>query len=234
MSANGTTRVGNRCACIWLIAAAALFLPACGAHDRASREQGVLRALRTGSPARRRAALLRLDQELQAEAVQKAVQHVLSSDVDPAARALAAGALGRSRRRVFVEELRLSARTDTSWVVRERALRALTAILGEEAAQDIESALRDDPHPTVRVSATVLAASTLAPPRAARLILEGLRDPSTVVRLSARRWLVAIVGPLDIPPGDYERWKEAIDQCTQFQDVRRQARTRRPASTPQP
>ena len=191
-------------------------------------EQQTLKALRSPRPAERRQALARLPRGAVTPAVREAVEQVMRTDVDPGTRGLAAQALGRAGRAQAVEQLRLSAQQDTSWAVRRQALRALVLILGARACADIESSMAKDPDPTVRAEAISLAAQSLEPPQAARLIVEGLRDAAAVVRLSAYTWLREILGAEGISLEDYARWKEAIEQAKKFRDVRRKPAGSRP------
>ncbi len=197
----------NRVVC-WLliVSSGAFLLGGCGILGGPGREQRVLNALHSKRPEQRRRALSDLAGKPATSAVRKAVEHVLYTDVDPTARAFAAEALGSFGGQESVEQLRLSAQRDISWVVRRRALRALVSILGGDAAEDIEFSISKDRHPTVQIEAIELAAEA----GAARMIVEALQDPSTAVRLAAYQHLRRLTG-LDMPPDDYEGWRGRLE-----------------------
>ncbi len=172
-------------------------------------------ALRSADPVKRQKTLIALkelaagDKGISSADLHKAVEHILATDVDPSARALAADVLGELALPAHAEQLSLSLRQDSQWIVRRRAARALVKIKGSEAAQDIALCLKNDPHPFVRVEAIELAASALEPKRAAELILEGLKDEALEVRLAAYLTLKDLTG-LQVPTEDYELWQVAL------------------------
>jgi len=203
----------------WALLAMVL-LAGCAAQGQRGGQESLLRRLRSPDPALRRAALKRLVPGPAGSPVRGAVEAILGTDVDPATRALAVEALARGEGESSVGRLREAATGDTSWMVRRRALRALVSVLGPRAAADLKRAMRDDPHPTVRVAAVELAVRTLEPADAARLVVEALRDPSPPVRLAAYHRLRLMVGALEVPPDDYGRWKQAVEQATELRDLR--------------
>ena len=142
-------------------------------------------------------------------AMRGALEQVLSTDVNLTARALAAEALGNLGMRSSVEQLRLSARRDTSWVVRRRALRALARVLGNDAPPDLAYTLERDPYGGVRVAAVDLAAQLGSEGSRNELLLKALQDQDNAVRINAYMHLKRLTG-LDIPPGSHEKWRREI------------------------
>ena len=195
----------------WILAAvgaAALLMGGCGMLGGRTHEERILAALRSEDRADGRKTLLDLEGQA-TPAVREAVERILATDMEPRTRAIAADALGRSGMQECAAELRQSAREDSHWIVRVRALRALVQILGSRAAEDLEFSLKNDPDPTVRVEAVKLAAPVLPEREAARLIVEGLKDRAQEVKLAAWLELENLTGQ-EISPNDYDRWYEYV------------------------
>ena len=144
-------------------------------------------------------------------ALREDVEQVLGTDVEPANRALAADVLGVIGMRESLNQLRLYAVSDSSWLVRVRALTALTRIQGWRSSGDLQVALEKDPDATVRVEAVNLAAERLQSKSAAELIVRGLKDRDSAVRVAAYQKLVRLTGK-NIPLADYEKWLKAVSE----------------------
>ena len=193
------------------LALLAILASGCSLLSRKPSEEKLLSALASDDREARRQALLEVEPTQGAPDVRKAVEGILANDLDPTTRGLAADALGRLGSRESAAELRLSARKDVHWVVRQRALRALVQILGGDAAEDIELSLKSDPAPAVRVEAVKLAAKTLDSKKAALLLVESLKDTAGEVKLTAHAELKVLTGA-DFSPNDYKRWRELVEK----------------------
>ena len=172
-------------------------------------DEAILKALNSNETARRRAGLERLRSRRPGPGVARRVEELLSTDVDPINRTLAAEVLGRADGESATEELRFRARSDISWIVRRQALRSLVSILGAGAAGDLQYSVTRDAEPAVGVEAVDLAATVLPDDLAIPILLSALESPEKAVRLEAHAHLVGLTG-LTIPPGDHEAWKARL------------------------
>jgi hypothetical protein len=172
-------------------------------------KQKRLMALRSTDPDRRIQTLSRLEGKV-TPPMRGTLEDILRNDMSPSARGMAADALGELGDKKSVKELRLSARRDSSWVVRRRALIALGEILGQEVAGDLRYALQNESDEAVLVEAVRLAAQRLNGQAQDETLLLGLRSSSSAVRLTAHQNLTEITGK-NIPPGDVARWEDALE-----------------------
>ena len=171
-------------------------------------EQRKINALQSADSSERLDALKDV-KDCATPAMRPILEKLLGTDVEPTARALAAEAIGGLGMKDSEETLRLAARRDTSWLVRERALGALVRILGAGAAADLDFAVTNDPYPTIRLKAIEMAVTTLDPKARGALLLKGLKDPSKAVQLTAHKYLKELLG-LDIPPDHYAEWSQRL------------------------
>ena len=143
--------------------------------------------------------------------VRKDLERVLSTDLEPANRALAADVLGLVGMQESLGELRISAGRDRSPLVRKRALRALARIQVWRSGADLRVALGKDADPGVRVEAINLACRFLQPKAAAEVALEGLKDKDKAVQVTSYHSLCRLTGR-DLPPSDQEGWAKVVGQ----------------------
>jgi HEAT repeat protein len=136
------------------------------------------------------------------------LEAVMARELDPASRAIAADLLGEIGDPASAPELRQSARADTSWAVRKRALEALAKVQGAKSADDLRYALANDPDPEVRQEAVLLAAHNLPAAQAQPLLLDALSDRADVVRLQADAMLSRLTGLSAAPNAG--SWKAAL------------------------
>ena len=189
------------------LAALALAGVSLGCSGLASGQQ-LIRAARTAPVTEdRRQALIELKGRTE-PGMRQDLEAVLSQELDPASRALAADLLGEIGDAASAPELSRSARADTRWIVRRRALDALARVQGAAASDDIQFALRNDPDPEVRTEAAVLARKSLPQADSVPILLGALRDHSSVVRLQAAAMLEDMTG-LHVAP-DAESWQKAL------------------------
>lgn len=192
--------MGLACMCCW----------GCGLLS--SPDDELVAAMRLGkTPEVRRQALLKLRDRAR-PAMREDLEIVLSRELDPSIRALAAQVLGELGDADAVAALRDSLRGDPSWVVRERALAALARLLGSEVGEDLEYVLEREPRPAVAVKALELAREHLAekePDRLLKLLMAALGDASPAVRLRADALLKELTGLSAAP--DPVSWRKALD-----------------------
>lgn len=197
----------GRCRLACLAAAVALVGVSFGCSGLPPKQQLIRTARTAPAPADRREALVELKGRTE-PGMRQDLEAVLSQELDPASRALAADLLGEIGDAASAPELSRSARTDTRWIVRKRALDALARVQGAGAADDIQYALHNDPDPEVRTEAAVLARKCLPRADAVPLLLGALRDHSSVVRLQAAAMMEDMTG-LHVAP-DAESWQKAL------------------------
>jgi len=173
-------------------------------------EQRARAGLRSRSAPERRETLEDL-KDRPVAGVRKDVEQVLSTDIEPANRALAADVLGLIGMRESLDGLRVWAGRDRSPLVRGRALRALARIQVWRSGADLQVALQKDADAGVRVEAINLACRFLQPERAAEIILDGLKDKDKAVQVTAYHSLARLTGR-DLPPNDLEGWAKVVSE----------------------
>jgi HEAT repeat protein len=136
----------------------------------------------------------------------------IAHELDPAARAVAVDLLAEIGDPASADELRVSLKSDTHWVVRERVVVALGQLLGAQVAPDLEYVLGNDQDMQVRSQALQVAFEHMGGEDAIPLLLGALDDPATAVRLRAASLLEALTG-LSAPP-TADGWRRALHKGT--------------------
>jgi hypothetical protein len=197
-------RVDSLIACLLLV-----FCWGCTASS--ARRDELLTAMRIGkSPEARQEALLEL-RDYARPWMRQDFEAVLAYELDPTTRALAAQVLGELGDLAAADALRASARRDSVWVVRRRALVALTELLGSHASDDLEYVLQTERQPEVVVTALELAHEHMAEEDLAGLtdlLLAALAHRSPAVRLRAGTLLHDLTGLSAAPRPD--AWRRAL------------------------
>lgn len=175
-----------------------------------NREQRVIQGLRSRDEAGQLKVLRGLQKNV-TPAMREPLEEVLQSGINPTARAMAADKLGMLGSEQSVPVLRLSARRDSSWTVRRRALRSLGNILEDDMTEDLQHVLKRDSQSVVRVEAVDLASQCLDGRDLKDTLLLALKDESLTVRIVAQQKLKQLTGE-EFPPGDYKRWEKALEQ----------------------
>ncbi len=183
----------------------------CGCGIFGPSDRALVREMRFGGSAEaRREALLKLRGRVKPR-MRLDLEWVLAYELDPSTRALAAQVLGELGDVRSVEPLRESVQRDVSWIVRQRALRAMGRLLGPRAGDDLEYVLGNEFRPEVRIEALEVARERLAaeaPDRLQELLLTGLADPSVAVKLKAHAILAEWTGRSAEP--NPRSWREAL------------------------
>ena len=200
-----------RCSGAWrlacLMAAVALLSALVGCNGLSSKQR-LLQTARTAPTVTERGKALAALKGRTEPWMRQDLETVLGQELDPTSRALAAELLGEIGDPASAPELSRSARTDTRWLVRQRALDALAKVEGAGAKDDIQSALRTDPDPEVRREAAILVRKYLTQEDATPLLLAALRDHAAVVRLQAAAMLEELTGLHPAP--DADSWQKAL------------------------